>query len=139
VWGVERCTPNETSSKRFQFFFFEVYEQRQGHHILIKPEELGVPEAGSQTHRSQVEVLIALIGVLPGRAAAYEEAVKCRPGRIVTLRRKTRSLAESWRRKLVSLSGMELVVENDLNFCRRQVLNFARRAVYSRDQKHVGH
>jgi hypothetical protein len=31
--------------------------------------------------------------------------------------------------------GMELLVENDLNFCRRQALNFARRAVYSRDQK----
>ena len=27
------------------------------------------------------------------------------------------------------------MVENDLNFCRRQALNFARRAVYSRDQK----
>jgi hypothetical protein len=26
-------------------------------------------------------------------------------------------------------------VENDLNFCRRQALNLARRAVYSRDQK----
>ena len=26
-------------------------------------------------------------------------------------------------------------MENDLNFCRRQALNFARRAVYSRDQK----
>ena len=26
-------------------------------------------------------------------------------------------------------------MENDLNFCRRQALNYARRAVYSRDQK----
>ena len=34
-----------------------------------------------------------------------------------------------------SLSGMELVVENDLNFCRRRAVDFARRAVYSRDQK----
>jgi hypothetical protein len=30
---------------------------------------------------------------------------------------------------------MELLVENDLDFCRRQALNCARRAVYSRDQK----
>jgi hypothetical protein len=30
---------------------------------------------------------------------------------------------------------MELAVENDLNFCRRQALNLARLAVYSRDQK----
>jgi len=34
-----------------------------------------------------------------------------------------------------SLSGIELVVENDLNFCRRRAVDFARRAVYSRDQK----
>ena len=33
------------------------------------------------------------------------------------------------------LSGMEFAVEHDLNFCRRRALNFARRAVYSRDQK----
>ena len=30
---------------------------------------------------------------------------------------------------------MELLVDNDLNFCRRKALSFARRAVYSRDQK----
>jgi hypothetical protein len=30
---------------------------------------------------------------------------------------------------------MELLVENDLNFCRRQALSYARRAVYSRHQK----
>jgi len=37
--------------------------------------------------------------------------------------------------RLVPLSGMELVVENDLNFCRRRAVDFARRAVYSRDPK----
>ena len=30
---------------------------------------------------------------------------------------------------------MELVMENDLNFCRRQALNLARRAVYAREQQ----
>src|SRR6476620_10874027 len=34
-----------------------------------------------------------------------------------------------------SVKFMELVVENDLNFCRRRAVDFARRAVYSRDQK----
>jgi hypothetical protein len=46
---------------------------------------------------SHVEELIALIGDFRVARAAYEEAVKRRPGRIVTLRQKTRVLADSRR------------------------------------------
>ena len=42
-----------------------------------------------------VEELIALTGDYRVARAAYEEAVKRRPGRIVTLRQKTRLLADS--------------------------------------------
>jgi hypothetical protein len=28
--GAERCTSNETSSKKFQFFFLKVYEHAKG-------------------------------------------------------------------------------------------------------------
>ena len=41
-----------------------------------------------------VEELIALIGDYRVARAAFEEAVKRRPGRIVTLRQKTRVLAD---------------------------------------------
>ena len=44
---------------------------------------------------SHVEELIALTGDYRVARAAYEEAVKGRPGRIVTLRQKTRLLADS--------------------------------------------
>src|SRR3974390_1678607 len=44
---------------------------------------------------SHVEELIALTGDYRVARAAYEEAVKRRPGRIVTLRQKTRVLADS--------------------------------------------
>ena len=43
---------------------------------------------------SHVEELIALTGDYRVARAAYEEAVKRRPGRIVTLRQKTRLLAD---------------------------------------------
>jgi hypothetical protein len=46
---------------------------------------------------SHVEELIALTGDYPVARAAFEEAVKRRPGRIVTLRQKTRLLADSRR------------------------------------------
>jgi hypothetical protein len=46
----------------------------------------------SDTH---VEELIALIGDYRVARVAFEEAVKRRPGRIVTLRQKTRLLADS--------------------------------------------
>jgi len=46
---------------------------------------------------SRVEELIALTGDYRVARAAFEEAVKCRPGRIVTLRQKTRLLADSRR------------------------------------------
>jgi hypothetical protein len=46
---------------------------------------------------SRVEELIALLGDYRVARAAYEEAVKRRPGRIVTLRQKTRLLADSRR------------------------------------------
>jgi len=42
-----------------------------------------------------VEELIALTGDYGVARAAYEEAIKRRPGRIVTLRQKTRVLADS--------------------------------------------
>ena len=48
---------------------------------------------------SHVEELIALTGDYRVARAAFEEAVKRRPGRIVTLRQKTRLLADS-RRKI---------------------------------------
>jgi hypothetical protein len=44
---------------------------------------------------SHVEELIALTSDYRVARAAYEEAVKRRPGRIVTLRQKTRLLADS--------------------------------------------
>ena len=46
---------------------------------------------------SHVEELIALTGDYRVARAAFDEAVKCRPGRIVTLRQKTRLLADSRR------------------------------------------
>jgi hypothetical protein len=46
---------------------------------------------------SYVEELIALTGDYRVARAAFEEAVKRRPGRIVTLRQKTRLLADSRR------------------------------------------
>jgi hypothetical protein len=48
-------------------------------------------------HDKHVEELIALTGDYRVARAAYEEAVKRRPGRIVTLRQKTRLLADSRR------------------------------------------
>ena len=47
---------------------------------------------------SHVEELIALTGDYRVARAAFDEAVKCRPGRIVTLRQKTRLLADSRRK-----------------------------------------
>jgi hypothetical protein len=47
---------------------------------------------------SHVEELIALTGDYRVARAAFEEAVKRRPGRIVTLRQKTRLLADSRRK-----------------------------------------
>ena len=46
-----------------------------------------------------VEELIALTGDYRVARAAYQEAVKRRPGRIVTLRQKTRLLADSRRKQ----------------------------------------
>ncbi len=46
---------------------------------------------------SYVEELIALTGDYRVARAAFEEAVKRRPGRIVTLRQKTRVLADNRR------------------------------------------
>jgi hypothetical protein len=45
-----------------------------------------------------VEELIALTGDYRVARAAYEEAIKQRPGQIVTLRQKTRVLADSRRK-----------------------------------------
>jgi hypothetical protein len=47
---------------------------------------------------SHVEELIALTGDYRVARAAFDEAVKRRPGRIVTLRQKTRLLADSRRK-----------------------------------------
>jgi hypothetical protein len=35
----------------------------------------------------------------------------------------------------IPISGLEFVVEDDLTFCRRRAVDFARLAVYSRDRK----
>jgi len=48
---------------------------------------------------NQVEELIALPADYGIARAAYEEAVKRRPGRIVTLRQKTSVLADSRRKR----------------------------------------
>ena len=50
------------------------------------------------TTRTHVEELIALTGDYRVARAAFDEAVKQRPGRIVTLRQKTRLLADSRRK-----------------------------------------
>jgi hypothetical protein len=50
-----------------------------------------------QSSWGQVEELIALTGDYRVARAAFEEAVKRRPGRIITLRQKTRLLADSRR------------------------------------------
>ena len=47
---------------------------------------------------THVEELIALTGNYRVARAAYEEALKRRPGRIITLRQKTRVLADSRRK-----------------------------------------
>ena len=47
---------------------------------------------------SRVEELIALTGDYRVARAAFDAAVKARPGRVVTLRQKTRLLADSRRR-----------------------------------------
>jgi hypothetical protein len=46
---------------------------------------------------SRVEELIALTGDYRVAKAAFDEAVRRRPGRIITLRQKTRLLADSRR------------------------------------------
>jgi hypothetical protein len=46
---------------------------------------------------THVEQLIALTGDYGVARAAYEEAIRRRPGRIITLRQKTRILADSRR------------------------------------------
>jgi hypothetical protein len=46
----------------------------------------------------RVEELIALTGDYRVARAAFDAAVECRPGRIVTLRQKARLLADSRRR-----------------------------------------
>jgi hypothetical protein len=51
--------------------------------------------SASRRRRCNVEELIALTGDYRVARAAFEEAVKRRPGRIVTLRQKTRLLAEN--------------------------------------------
>ena len=55
-------------------------------------------QAGEGFGFNHVEELIALTGDYRVARAAFDEAVKRRPGRIVTLRQKTRLLAESHRK-----------------------------------------
>jgi hypothetical protein len=52
---------------------------------------------------SHVEELIALTGDYRVARAAFEEAVKRRPGRIVTLRQKTRLVADSRRKNYTGM------------------------------------
>jgi hypothetical protein len=66
-------------------------------------DELDLPyrvEAWDSTD-SHVEELIALVGDHAVALAAYKEAARRRPGRIVTLRQKTRVLADSRTNRLV--------------------------------------
>jgi hypothetical protein len=60
--------------------------------------QFDLPYSVEQWDDEYVEELIALTGDYRVARAAFEEAVKRRPGRIVTLRQKTRLLADSRRR-----------------------------------------
>ena len=60
---------------------------------LQEPRSPGVPPVAG----TRVEELIALTADYNVARAAYEEAMKRRPGRIVTLRQKTRVVADSRR------------------------------------------
>jgi hypothetical protein len=63
------------------------------HHLMAWGVELWDDED------RHVEELIALTGDYRVAKAAFDEAVKHRPGRIVTLRQKTRLLADSRRKQ----------------------------------------
>ena len=69
-----------------------------GHMATGRPFDLPYMVEGWDDTDSHVEELIALTGDYRVARAAYEEAVKQRPGRIVTLRQKTRLLADSRRK-----------------------------------------
>jgi hypothetical protein len=68
---------------------------------MAKGDEFDLPYVVEQWDDadSHVEELIALSGDFRVARAAFEEAVKRRLGRIVTLRQKTRLLADSRRKE----------------------------------------
>ena len=72
------------------FSYFEMAMER--------PFDLPYPVELWDDEDRHVEELIALTGDYRVARAAFDKAVKCRPGRIVTLREKARLLADSRRK-----------------------------------------
>jgi hypothetical protein len=75
---------------QFRFRSLMLRMQGQDHDLPFRVEVWDEAEA-------HVEELVALVGDHAVARAAFVEAVRRRPGRIVTLRQKTRRLADSRR------------------------------------------
>lgn len=76
---------------RTGLIFSEVFERLSGSGSIDEEVQRDVKDSDSH-----VEELIALVGDNVARAA-YREAVTRRPGKLITLRQKTRLLADSKR------------------------------------------
>ena len=84
--------PNFSGNLDFVPCLFTLAIMAAGHHFDL-PYSVELWDEGD----TRVEELIALTGDYNVARAAYQEAIKRRPGRIVTLRQKTRVLADSRR------------------------------------------
>ena len=84
--------PNHSGNLDFVPCLFTLAIMAAGHHFDL-PYSVELWDEGD----TRVEELIALTGDYNVARAAYQEAIKRRPGRIVTLRQKTRVLADSRR------------------------------------------
>src|SRR6185369_17235997 len=84
--------PNFSGNLDFVPCLFTLAIMAAGHHFDL-PYSVELWDEGD----TRVEELIALTGDYNVARAAYEEAMKRRPGRIVTLRQKTRVVADSRR------------------------------------------
>jgi len=81
--------PNFSGNLDFVPCLFTLAIMAAGHHFDL-PYSVELWDEGD----TRVEELIALTGDYNVARAAYQEAIKRRPGRIVTLRQKTRVLAD---------------------------------------------
>ena len=86
--------PNFSGNLDFVPCLFTLAIMAAGHHFDLPYSVELWDEADTR-----VEELIALTGDYNVARAAYQEAIKRRPGRIVTLRQKTRVLADSRRQR----------------------------------------